>query len=329
MGLLIDGQWHDQWYDTKKSGGKFVRSDAGFRNWVTADGSPGPSGVDGFKAEAGRYHLYISHACPWANRVAIFRVLKGLESMIDVSVVDYFMGSEGWTFNEAADDPVDTRDQLAGRSRMHQVYTDAKSDYTGRVTVPVLWDKQTGTIVSNESSEIIRMFNSAFDGVGATGPDFYPEALREEIDAVNERVYHTVNNGVYKCGFATTQEAYEDAFEPLFDTLDWLEDRLSGQKWLAGDQITEADWRLFTTLIRFDAVYVGHFKCNKRRIADYPNLSNFTRALYQWTGVAQTINMEHIKRHYYASHETINPTRVVPKGPDLDFDAPHDRNRFG
>ncbi|MEL6947689.1 MAG: glutathione S-transferase family protein [Pseudomonadota bacterium] len=328
MGLLIDGVWHDQWYDTKKSGGKFVRSDAGFRNWVTADGSAGPTGVGGFKAEAGRYHLYISHACPWANRAAIFRKLKGLEDMIDVSVVDHFMGSEGWTFDEAADDPVDTRDQLGGRARMHQVYTDAQSDYSGRVTVPVLWDKQQGTIVSNESSEIIRMFNSAFDEVGATGPDFYPEALRDKIDAVNERVYHTVNNGVYKSGFATTPEAYREAFDPLFESLDWLEQRLGDQQWLVGDQVTEADWRLFTTLIRFDPVYVGHFKCNKRRIADYPNLSNYTRALYQWPGVADTINMEHIKHHYYGSHETINPTRIVPQGPDVDFSAPHDRGRF-
>ncbi|MEL6735804.1 MAG: glutathione S-transferase family protein [Pseudomonadota bacterium] len=328
MGLLVDGVWKDQWYDTKKSGGKFVRSDAGFRNWVTEDGSAGPTGESGFKAETGRYHLYISHACPWANRAAIFRKLKGLESMIDVSVVDHFMGSEGWTFDEAKDDPEDTRDQLGGRSRMHQVYTAAKADYTGRVTVPVLWDKERETIVSNESSEIIRMFNSAFNAVGATGPDLYPDPLREEIDSVNERVYHTVNNGVYKCGFATTQEAYQEAFQPMFETLDWLEDRLAKQQWLVGDQVTEADWRLFTTLVRFDPVYVGHFKCNRNRIADFPNLSNYTRALYQWPGVADTINIDHIKSHYYGSHETINPTRIVPVGPDIDFMAPHDRGRF-
>ncbi|MEM1038870.1 MAG: glutathione S-transferase family protein [Pseudomonadota bacterium] len=328
MGLLVDGVWKDQWYDTKNSGGKFVRSDAGFRNWVTEDGAAGPTGEGGFKAEPGRYHLYISHACPWANRAAIFRKLKGLESMIDVSVVDHFMGSEGWTFDEAKDDLEDTRDQLGGRSRMHQVYTAAKADYTGRVTVPVLWDKQRETIVSNESSEIIRMFNSAFNAVGATGPDMYPKALRDEIDALNERVYHTVNNGVYKCGFATTQEAYEEAFQPMFETLDWLEERLASQKWLVGDQVTEADWRLFTTLVRFDAVYVGHFKCNRNRIADFPNLSNYTRALYQWPGVADTINMDHIKHHYYGSHETINPTRIVPVGPAIDFMAPHDRGRF-
>ena len=326
MGLLVDGEWKDQWYDTKKSGGKFVRSDAGFRNWITADGSAGPSGEGGFKAEAGRYHLYISHACPWANRTAIFRKLKGLEDAISLSVVDHFMGSEGWTFNGEGDGS--TKDHINGFDRMHQVYTAAKSDYTGRVTVPVLWDKERSTIVSNESSEIIRMFNSAFAAVTDDEQDFYPQALRTGIDEVNERVYHTVNNGVYKCGFATTQEAYEEAFQPLFETLDWLEERLSTQRYLVGDQVTEADWRLFTTLVRFDPVYVGHFKCNKRRIADYPNLSNYARDLYQWPGVADTINMHHIKAHYYGSHETINPTRVVPVGPDVDYTLPHDRDRF-
>ncbi|MEL7274655.1 MAG: glutathione S-transferase family protein [Pseudomonadota bacterium] len=325
MGLLVEGVWKDQWYDTKKSGGKFVRSDAGFRNWVTADGSPGPSGEGGFKAEAERYHLYISHACPWANRAAILRTLKGLEDAISISVVDWFMGDEGWTFSEEGNDTSDTEN---GFSRMHQVYTAAKADYTGRVTVPVLWDRERKTIVSNESSEIIRMFNSAFGAVTDDDRDLYPEALRDEIDAVNERVYHTVNNGVYKCGFATTQQAYEDAFYPLFETLDWLEERLSDQRYLVGDQMTEADWRLFTTLVRFDPVYVGHFKCNLRRIADYPNLSNYTRELYQFDGVAQTINMHHIKAHYYGSHETINPTRIVPVGPALDYTAPHDRDRF-
>ena len=327
MGLLVEGVWKDQWYDTRKSGGKFVRSDAGFRNWVTADGSPGPSGEGGFRAEAGRYHLYVSYACPWAHRALIFRQLKGLSDAIDVSVVDHFMGDEGWTFAEAGG--AETRDHLAGRSRMHQVYTDAKADYTGRVTVPVLWDKEGATIVSNESSEIIRMFNAAFTGIAdASAPDFYPQDLRDEIDAVNARVYDTLNNGVYKCGFATTQEAYEAAFHPLFDTLDWLEERLSRQRYVAGDRITEADWRLFTTLVRFDPVYVGHFKCNRRCLREYPNLWNYTLELYQWPGVARTVRMDHIKDHYYASHETINPTRIVPVGPDIDYTGTHDRDRL-
>ncbi|MFD0915781.1 glutathione S-transferase family protein [Pseudahrensia aquimaris] len=325
MGLLVDGEWKDQWYDTKKSGGKFVRSDAGFRNWITTDGSAGPTGEGGFKAEVGRYHLYISHACPWANRAAIFRTLKGLEDAIDVSVVHHFMAEDGWTFEleEGA-----TGDKINGFPFMRDVYTAAKPDYTGRVTVPVLWDKERQTIVSNESSEIIRMFNSAFDGIGDNSVDYYPADLQPEIDAINERVYHTVNNGVYKCGFATTSEAYEEAFQPLFESLDWLEDLLSTRRYLAGAQITEADWRLFTTLIRFDPVYVGHFKCNRNRIVDMPNLWNHTLELYQWPGVAETINMRHIKRHYYASHETINPTRIVPLGPNLDYSAPHDRARF-
>lgn len=325
MGLLVEGKWQDQWYDTKKSGGRFVRQDSVFRNWVTADGAPGPSGRAGFKAEPGRYHLYISHACPWAHRTVIFRKLKGLEDMIDVSVVDHFMGDEGWWFS---DNPGTVPDTVNGKSHVHELYTLALSDYTGRVTVPILWDKHNHTIASNESSEIIRMFNSAFDGVGATGPDFYPETLRDEIDAINDRIYHTVNNGVYKCGFATTQEAYEDAFDALFDTLDVLEERLSRQRYLIGGTLTEADWRLFTTLVRFDPVYVGHFKCNRQRIADYPNLSNYMRELYQHPGIAETVNMDHIKNHYYGSHETINPTRVVPKGPALNYDAPHDRDRL-
>ena len=326
MGLLIDGEWADQWYDTKKSGGKFVRSEAGFRNWTTQDGKAGPSGAGGFKAEAGRYHLYISHACPWANRTAIFRVLKGLDSAITVSVVDHFMGDEGWTFGGEKDGS--TQDLLHGLSHLHQVYTAAKDDYTGRVTVPVLWDKKNSTIVSNESSEIIRMFNSAFSNITQNSDDYYPIKLRSEIDEINARIYDTVNNGVYKCGFATSQTAYEEAFEPLFDTLDFLEQRLSNQAFLVGDQLTEADWRLFTTLVRFDPVYVGHFKCNKNRIADYPNLSNYTRQLYQWPGVADTLNLHHIKAHYYGSHETVNPTRIIPKGPEIDYFAPHDRERF-
>lgn len=325
MGLLIDGTWHDQWYDTKKSGGEFVRSAAKFRNWITADGSPGASGVGGFNAEAGRYHLYVSHACPWAHRTMIFRTLKNLESAISVSVVDHFMGNEGWTF-EGEDGG--TGDHLFGLKRLHQVYTRADPKFSGRVTVPVLWDKQRETIVSNESSEIIRMFNSAFDRVGASGPDFYPQDLREEIDAINEVVYENVNNGVYRCGFATTQKAYESAFVALFETLDMLEERLSGQRYLAGDTLTEADWRLFTTLVRFDPVYVGHFKCNRQRIADYANLSNYTRELYQLPGVAETVNMHHIKTHYYGSHESVNPTRIVPLGPEIDYTAPHNRDRL-
>lgn len=326
MGMLIDGKWTDQQLSAKNSDGKFVRADAGFRNWITSDGSAGPSGEAGFKAEANRYHLYISHACPWANRTAIFRKLKGLDSLISCSVVDHFAADEGWTFKEEGGE--ETRDNLFDSKHAHQLYTRAKSDYTGRVTVPILWDRQSDTIVSNESSEIIRMFNSAFNELTGNTLDFYPEPMRSEIDTINERIYHRLNNGVYKCGFATSQQAYEDAFLPLFDTLDWAEDILSNQAFLAGSVLTEADWRLFTTLIRFDAVYVSHFKCNKKRIADYPNLSNYTRQLYQWPGVSDTINMHHIKHHYFRSHESINPTRIVPVGPQLDFSAPHDRDRF-
>lgn len=322
MGLLQDGKWVDQWYDTGSTGGRFVRKAPQFRNWITANGSAGPSGEGGFKAEAGRYHLYVSLACPWAHRTLIFRALKGLEEMISVSVVHWYMAENGWTF-DAGEGVVP--DPLHGAEYMWQVYTAAKPDYSGRVTVPVVWDKQRGTIVSNESPEIIRMFNSAFDDIGAIAGDYYPEALREEIDALNARIYDTVNNGVYKAGFATTQDAYEEAVIPLFETLDWLEARLARQRYLCGDRITEADWRLFTTLVRFDPVYVGHFKCNIRRIADYPNLWGYTLDLYQQPGIAGTVNMHHIKRHYYASHETINPARVVPLGPDLDFTAPHDR----
>jgi len=326
MGLLIDGVWHDQWYDTKSTGGKFVRSDSAFRNWVTADGSPGPTGEGGFKAAAGRYHLYVSLACPWAHRTLIFRKLKGLEDKISLSVTDWYMGSEGWTF-EPRDGVVG--DPIHGATRMHQVYTAAKPDYTGRVTVPVLWDRETGRIVSNESAEIIRMFNSAFDGLpGVTGEDYYPKALHTEIDAINDDVYGKVNNGVYKAGFATTQRAYEEAVIALFETLDRLEDRLSRQRYLTGDRITEADWRLFTTLIRFDPVYVGHFKCNVRRLVDYPNLWAYTRELYQVPGVAGTVNLTHIKSHYYGSHGSINPTGIVPAGPAIDYSAPHGRERL-
>ncbi|UWQ13868.1 glutathione S-transferase family protein [Aliiroseovarius sp. M344] len=326
MGLLQDGKWVDQWYDTKSSGGRFKRKDAQFRNWITADGSAGPSGDAGFKAEPDRYHLYVSLACPWAHRTLIFRALKGLEEMIPVSVVHWYMAEDGWTF-DAGDGVVP--DAVNSAEFMHQVYTAAKPDYSGRVTVPVLWDKKNKTIVSNESSEIIRMFNVAFDGVGAKDGDFYPAPLRADIDALNDRIYDTVNNGVYKAGFATSQEAYEEAVVPLFDTLDDLEQRLATQRYLTGSSITEADWRLFTTLVRFDPVYVGHFKCNLRRIVDYPNLWGYVRDLYQQPGVAATVNMEHIKNHYFASHETINPSRVVPKGPNIDFEAPHDRAALG
>lgn len=328
MGKLVDGKWHDVWYDTKKNNGKFVRKDASFRHWITKDGSAGPSGDGGFKAEAGRYHLYVSLACPWAHRTLIFRKLKGLEALISVSVVHHFMGKEGWTFEEGSGV---VPDPIGGASRLHEVYTKAANDYTGRVTVPVLWDKKTDTIVSNESSEIIRMFGSAFDdvvfnGAGVTPGDYYPEELRGEIDALNARVYETLNNGVYRCGFATSQQAYSDAFVQLFETMDWLEDRLSRQRYLVGNTLTEADWRLFTTLVRFDSVYVGHFKTNLRRVVDYPNLWAYTRELYQWPGVAETVDMLHIKEHYFGSHETINPSRVVPVGPVIDFNAPHGRS---
>ena len=320
MGLLVDGKWQDRWYDTDKTGGSFEREKSKFRNWVTADGAPGPSGEGGFEAEAGRYHLYVAYACPWAHRTLIFRKLKKLEDMISVSVVEPLMLEEGWTF--AQPDPVN------GATRLYEVYLAADPTYTGRVTVPVLWDKKRKTIVSNESAEIIRMLNSAFDGLGASKDDFYPQELRAEIDAINAKVYDTVNNGVYKAGFATSQEAYEKPFKALFATLDELDDRLSRQRYLVGDRLTEADWRLFTTLVRFDAVYVGHFKCNLRRIADYPHLSNYLRELYQVPGVAETVNMDHIKRHYYGSHKTINPTGIVPVGPELDFMRPHDRGRL-
>jgi putative glutathione S-transferase len=325
MGLLVDGKWHDVWYDTASTGGRFVRKDSAFRDFVTADGSPGPAGSGGFKAEAGRYHLYVSLACPWAHRTLIMRALKGLEGMISVSVVNWLMRDDGWTF---ADGPGVVADTINHAQYLHQVYTTADPRYSGRVTVPVLWDKQRRSIVNNESAEIIRMLNAAFDGVGARPGDYYPEPLRGEIDAINARVYDTLNNGVYKAGFATTQGAYEEAIGPLFATLDWLEQHLASSRFLLGDALTEADIRLFTTLIRFDAVYVGHFKCNIRRIADYPHLAAYTRDLYQWPGIAATVNFEHIKRHYYESHRTINPSGIVPVGPRLDLDAPHDRQRL-
>jgi glutathionyl-hydroquinone reductase len=324
MGLLIDGKWHDKWYDTDKTGGKFEREAARFRNWVTADGSPGPDGEGGFKAESGRYHLYVSMACPWAHRTLIFRKLKGLEKHISVSVVHPDMVENGWEFRP---DSEQHRDHLHGFRFMHQVYTKAAPEYSGRVTVPTLWDKKKETIASNESAEIIRMFNSAFDGLEGvrTDLDFYPGELREEIDTVNARIYDTVNNGVYKAGFATAQDKYEEAYNALFDSLDWLEERLSSQRYLVGGRLTEADWRLFTTLIRFDAVYYSHFKCNRQRISDFPALSAYVRDLYQVPSVAETVDVDQIKRHYYVSQRTINPTQIVPVGPELDFDSPHGR----
>jgi glutathionyl-hydroquinone reductase len=326
MGVLVDGVWHDQWTDTRKRGGRFERSQTTFRNWITPDGSPGPTGQGGFKAQPGRYHLYVSLACPWANRTLIFRALKGLEGMIGVSVTHWLMAENGWTF-EPGEGVVP--DNANGVSYIHQLYTKADPHYSGRASVPVLWDKQRSTIVSNESSEIIRMLNSAFDGVGAKVGDSYPEPLRAEIDHINARVYETVNNGVYRSGFATSQEAYEAAVGPLFETLDWLEVRLADRRFLLGRDPTEADWRLFTTLVRFDAVYVGHFKCNIRRLIDYPNLWAYTLDLYQWPGMRGTVDFAHIKRHYYMSHKTINPTGIVPVGPAIDFDAAHGRERLG
>lgn len=324
MGLLIEGSWHDQWYDTAADG-RFKREHAQRRNWITASGNPGPSGEGGFKAQAGRYHLYVSLACPWAHRTLILRQLKGLQDLVDVSVVSWLMLDDGWTFDPAHGS---TGDRLDGLDFLHQRYTVDDANYSGRVTVPLLWDKQQQRIVSNESAEIIRMFNSAFDVLTGNSLDFYPEALRGEIDVLNQRIYPAVNNGVYRAGFATTQDAYEEAFGELFDELDWLNARLGAHRYLAGEYLSEADWRLFTTLIRFDAVYHGHFKCNLRRIEDYPNLSNWLRELYQWPGVAATVDFEHIKGHYYASHRTINPTGIVPKGPALELARGHDRKRL-
>lgn len=326
MGQLVKGEWRDEWYDTSKTGGEFRRTNAAFRNWVTADGSAGPTGEGGFKAESGRYHLYVSYACPWAHRTLIFRALKGLEDHIDISVVHPDMLGDGWTF--ATDFPGTTGDTLFGLPFLRDIYTRAVSDISGRVTVPILWDKVTGRIVSNESSEIIRMFNAAFDGLTGNTDDYWPEDLRDAIEPVNARIYDTVNNGVYKAGFATSQSAYDKAVGALFDSLDWLEDRLSRNRYLMGDRLTEADLRLFPTLIRFDPVYHGHFKCNRRRIVDYPNLWAYTRDIYQWPGIAETVHVDHFVRHYHFSHETINPHRIVPIGPLLDYSAPHHRDRL-
>ncbi|GIK99617.1 MAG: glutathione-dependent reductase [Alphaproteobacteria bacterium] len=314
MGLLIDGVWHDQWYDTAKTGGRFVRSETAFRNRIT------PDGADGFKAEPGRYHLYVSLACPWAHRTLIFRKLKRLESIVSLSVVDWLMAEHGWTFSER---PGCIPDSVNGAQYLHQIYTKAKPGYTGRVTVPVLWDRRTATIVNNESAEIIRLFNSAFDGLPGVDRelDLSPPELRPEIDAMNARVYDAVNNGVYKAGFATSQAAYEEAVGTLFAMLDELDSLLARQAYLVGGRLTEADWRLFTTLVRFDPVYVGHFKCNLKRLIDYPHLWRYARRLYRIPGVAETVNMAHIKGHYYESHRTINPTGIVPAGPELDITA--------
>jgi len=323
MGQLEKGKWLDVWYDTKSTGGKFVRSTAGFRNWITSDGTPGPSGEGGFAAESGRYHLYVSYACPWAHRTLIFRALKGLSDHISVSVVHPDMISDGWTFE--ADSHGATGDTLYGLPFLRDIYTKAVPDVSGRVTVPALWDKQQQTIVSNESSEIIRMFNSAFDGLTGNTDDYWPVNQREAIENINARIYSDINNGVYKAGFATSQTAYDTAVSTLFDALDWVENRLSENRFLMGENLTEADWRLFTTLVRFDPVYHLHFKCNRRRIIDYPNIWGYTRELFQHPGVSETVNFEHIVRHYHYSHDTINPNRIIPINPILDFHEPHGR----
>ncbi|WP_372884996.1 glutathione S-transferase family protein [Shimia sp.] len=323
MGHMIDGNWRDEPLVAASKDGKFRRSQSQFRNWITADGSPGPTGTGGFAAESGRYHLYVSHACPWAHRTLIFRALKGLDEHIPVSVVHPDMLGQGWTFE--TDGQGATGDRLYGLDFAHQVYARADPGYSGRVTVPILWDRQHQTIVSNESSEIIRMFNSAFDGLTGNRDDYWPEDLRAAIAPVNDRIYDTVNNGVYKAGFATTQAAYDAAVHPLFDSLDWLERRLGQQRYLMGARLTEADWRLFTTLIRFDPVYHLHFKCNRRRLIDHANLWAYTRELYQMPGIAETVNMAHIVRHYHYSHDSINPHRILPINPVLDYHAPHGR----
>jgi putative glutathione S-transferase len=317
MGQLVEGQWSTDWYETQKTGGQFIRTDAPFRSWITPDGTAGPSGAEGFKAEPDRYHLYVSYACPWAHRTMVFRALKGLEDIISVSVVSPKMPDEtGWSFNE---DEGSTGDALYRSAFLYNIYQKANPTYTGRVTVPVLWDKQRKTIVNNESSEIIRMLNSAFNDLTGNTDDYYPEPLRPQVDAINKRIYDTVNNGVYKAGFATRQEVYEQHAKALFESLDWIEDILGNNAYLAGDRITEADWRLFTTLVRFDAVYFGHFKCNIRRIADYPNISHYLKGLVVTPGVRDTIHIDHIKTHYYWSHTRINPTQIVPVGPELEF----------
>jgi glutathionyl-hydroquinone reductase len=328
MGFFVEGQWHEDTEANRHERGRFVRKPSVFRNWITADGSAGPSGEGGFAAEPGRYHLYVAHACPWAYRTTLFRKLKKLEGAISITIAAPLYGERSWRFS---DEPGCIPDTANGKKELWEVYLLADPRYSGRVTVPVLWDKQRRTIVNNESSEIIRMLNSAFNAYTDDRADYYPEPLRAEIDRINDVVYTTVNNGVYRSGFAVTQEAYEEACRALFETLDMLDQRLSRQRWLVGDQITEADWRLFSTMIRFDAVYHYHFKCNLKRIIDYPNLSNYVRDLYQQPGVAETVNLGHIKRHYYGSQKRVNPTGIVPLGPlgpAVDFMAPHDRGRF-
>lgn len=312
MGLIVDGQWVDKWYDTKNSDGKFVRQDSAYRGTINNKAG------NLYQVEAGRYHLYVSLACPWAHRTLIFRQLKGLEDIISVSVVEPEMLDKGWSFSEKGDD-------LYQLKQMFEIYLKGDQNYQGRVTVPVLWDKKTATIVNNESSDIIRIFNSAFNELTGNDDDYYPTQLQVEIDRVNQLIYDDINNGVYKAGFATSQSVYQTACQSLFNRLDWLEQRLAKQRYLVGDKITEADWRLFTTLIRFDAVYHGHFKCNRQTLASFTHISGYLRELYQVQGIAQTVNFEHIKTHYYFSHEMINPTRIVPIGPLLDFNSPHHR----
>jgi len=321
MGRLVEGQWQDDSVDVKTKSGRFVRKESSFRNWITADGAPGPAGEGGFPAEAGRYHLYVSLACPWAHRTLIFRKLKGLEAIISVSYVDALMLENGWELGDGAD-PINAARYL------YEVYAKADPTYSGRVTVPVLWDKQRGTIVSNESAEIIRMFNAAFDDLGAAPGDFYPEDLRAQIDPLNDVIYRTVNNGVYRSGFAGTQEAYEEAVTALFDTLDDLDERLGTNRYLMGERITEADWRLCTTLLRFDPVYVGHFKCNRKRLIDFANLPGYLRELYQVPGVKETVDIPYTKSHYYGSHRSVNPKGIVPVGPEVNLDAPHGRGHL-
>jgi len=324
MGMLISGKWVED-EATQNKQGKFVRPDSIFRNWVTSDGSAGPSGHDGFKAEPNRYHLYVSHNCPWAYRTMVLRKLKGLEKFVSVAISASSVKDEGWTYIK---EPGCVPDAVNNITYLHEVYTKAEPQYTGRVTVPTLWDRERETIVSNESSEIIRMFNSAFNEIGATSQNYYPDDLRNEIDNINDVIYKNVNNGVYRCGFASTQTAYEEAFDNLFNTLEELEKRLNSDRYLVGGTLTEADWRLFSTLLRFDIVYYGLFKCNKQHIYEYPNLWNFTLELYQYPGISEVTDLDHIKRGYYANMQRLDVKGFVPKGPNLNFSAQHDRDRL-
>lgn len=322
MGLLVEGKWVDKWYDTESNQGEFIRQNSKAHHWITKDGSDGPNGEKGFKAESGRYHLYVSLACPWAHRTLILRKLKDLEPHISLSVVSYNMLEHGWTFDEETGS---SGDAVNGFKYLHELYTLDNPTYTGRVTVPLLWDKKQHQIINNESAEIIRMFNHAFNHITGHQANFYPAELRHKIDKINSFVYEKINNGVYRCGFATSQAAYEKAYQQLFAALDHIESILSHERYLTGAQITEADWRLFTTLIRFDSVYHGHFKCNRQRIEDYPNLSAYTRELFQWPGIADTVNFHHIKHHYYYSHKMINPNQIIPVGPEINYQSPHHR----